>query len=932
MKKFLLSLLTLLTVGIAANAAYVKATFTDGSELDLTKKYIIVCESKKTVMLNSATGNALAKADVTIANGKIETLPDGVAILTFAKSGSNYTIKNDEGKYLKPGTSTSKNQLSLETTSVEVVLNDGKIYGNATTEKYIQYNADTNSGERFAAYKNGQTAVCLFVEEGDPESTTVTVKDINTTYAPELTLAPEFSQSELGTITYEPIGDAGVVDANLNVLKAGEQTVKATWTADTYKNTSAEFKVTVSKANPTLAYSASECTIFDNDEATALPTLNNPANLQVSYSSSDESVAGVTNDSEIIIIGTGTTTIKAEFAGNDCYNAASTQYTLTVLDGNKVATPTFSLAAGTYAPMTNVTISTETDGATIYYEMSLDETCEKSSICNEYNADFGCTFSSEGTWYLHTYATKEGQTDSEIATVCYVIERTKADFGFTKESETVTLSGNAIYAPEIKGYNLGGVTYEIDDPTVLRQVCDDYYDNAPKFIILKEGNAKITATLDNMLYQKATSTIEVTVSATKTTSFDFTIADENGKVYGQTPTNDGQTYSKNITMANADGAIITTNDEGSGNRVWGSNSPYDWRVYNKSTVTIKAPEGKFIAKVSFTGSDLKNLSTDSINGTYNTKTFVWTPTNETSTTSAILSATGTIKIKTITIEYIDSIDRDDYEISFAEESYTIYDTQALPTATINAEGVAIKYLLNGEEYQSGQSLTRGYYTLVAYTELSETHNRAYASTQVQILSNPHFGILKMHYSVYGAGAHATYEKYVIAEIVNGKAEFGEKQISAFENIATEEGTIACGEVFFSTANYDDNELYKSWKEFGDNNFIFTPANGDETLAGTTDDYHALTIHEPGEFKEFTSPVDCFDVPGAKIYSIEVIDLDTPNPKAQFKYNGVVTGVENVVVSDDASVEYYNLNGIRVSNPENGIFIRRQGNKVSKVIL
>lgn len=46
------------------------------------------------------------------------------------------------------------------------------------------------------------------------------------------------------------------------------------------------------------------------------------------------------------------------------------------------------------------------------------------------------------------------------------------------------------------------------------------------------------------------------------------------------------------------------------------------------------------------------------------------------------------------------------------------------------------------------------------------------------------------------------------------------------------------------------------------------------------------------------------------------------------------GVEDLVVSDDenAPVEYYNLQGIRVANPENGIFIRRQGSKATKVIL
>lgn len=39
-----------------------------------------------------------------------------------------------------------------------------------------------------------------------------------------------------------------------------------------------------------------------------------------------------------------------------------------------------------------------------------------------------------------------------------------------------------------------------------------------------------------------------------------------------------------------------------------------------------------------------------------------------------------------------------------------------------------------------------------------------------------------------------------------------------------------------------------------------------------------------------------------------------------------------IVVEDAPVEYFNLQGIRVANPENGLFIKRQGNKVTKVIM
>ena len=46
-----------------------------------------------------------------------------------------------------------------------------------------------------------------------------------------------------------------------------------------------------------------------------------------------------------------------------------------------------------------------------------------------------------------------------------------------------------------------------------------------------------------------------------------------------------------------------------------------------------------------------------------------------------------------------------------------------------------------------------------------------------------------------------------------------------------------------------------------------------------------------------------------------------------------SGVEAVEAAEaEGEVEYYNLQGIRVANPENGIYIRRQGTKVTKVLV
>lgn len=50
-------------------------------------------------------------------------------------------------------------------------------------------------------------------------------------------------------------------------------------------------------------------------------------------------------------------------------------------------------------------------------------------------------------------------------------------------------------------------------------------------------------------------------------------------------------------------------------------------------------------------------------------------------------------------------------------------------------------------------------------------------------------------------------------------------------------------------------------------------------------------------------------------------------------NDYTSGVEGIEAADaDQPVEYYNLSGVKVDNPSEGIFIRRQGGKTSKVVI
>ena len=65
-------------------------------------------------------------------------------------------------------------------------------------------------------------------------------------------------------------------------------------------------------------------------EAYTAPTLTNPYKVDVTYSSSNPSVATVNNDGAVTLVGVGETTITATFGGNASYLAGSASYKLTV--------------------------------------------------------------------------------------------------------------------------------------------------------------------------------------------------------------------------------------------------------------------------------------------------------------------------------------------------------------------------------------------------------------------------------------------------------------------------------------------------------------------------------------------------------------------------------------------------------------------------
>ena len=107
-------------------------------------------------------------------------------------------------------------------------------------------------------------------------------------------------------------------------------TIKAMAVATGYDNSSVASATYTIKTDPALAFSSptAEATI---GQAFTAPTLTNSHSVAVTWSSSDENVATVSGGI-VTLVGEGTTTITASFAGDATYIASEASYTLTVTD------------------------------------------------------------------------------------------------------------------------------------------------------------------------------------------------------------------------------------------------------------------------------------------------------------------------------------------------------------------------------------------------------------------------------------------------------------------------------------------------------------------------------------------------------------------------------------------------------------------------
>ena len=135
-------------------------------------------------------------------------------------------------------------------------------------------------------------------------------------------------------------GDACTVTVEGTQTNAGDYTATATALSNSnYKLPATVTQgFTISKATPTLTFSASSASAKLKDAFTPPTLTTDPSGLTVSYSSSNMDVATVDANSGVVtLVSVGTTEITASFAGNSNYNEASAKYTLSVGKADAVA-------------------------------------------------------------------------------------------------------------------------------------------------------------------------------------------------------------------------------------------------------------------------------------------------------------------------------------------------------------------------------------------------------------------------------------------------------------------------------------------------------------------------------------------------------------------------------------------------------------------
>ena len=330
---------------------------TDG--VDDEENCLYIYQSKYLEDADFTTSNKLKVGDEVTVMGQLENYSGtpysnyGYLISLQTKTTPTFTISPDEAQELDAYshetvditlTTNTDGDVTCESSNTDVATVTLKSAGVYTITAQTKGTANITIKSAMSAdyYAASKTIAVTVTDDREDSGIAFAESSVTKTWGQSFT-GQELTNENNVPVTYsstdETVATVDAATGEVEVLKAGTTTIKATFDGDaTYFAKVASYTLTINKANAGLSFSPNSFELDLNDDSFVAPTLNNPNNLTVTYASNNTDVATVDeNTGELTTLVTsavGTATITASFEGNDNYNSGSASYTIKVVDPN----------------------------------------------------------------------------------------------------------------------------------------------------------------------------------------------------------------------------------------------------------------------------------------------------------------------------------------------------------------------------------------------------------------------------------------------------------------------------------------------------------------------------------------------------------------------------------------------------------------------
>ena len=775
---------------------------------------------------------------------------------------------------------------------------------------------------------------------GKPTEFKINAVSANTTFntltivlakrGPDKVATPTFSipagSVEVGksvTISSATEGATALISVNDDIL---EETLPYTYTF----NTKGEYKFTVvaskkdyidsdeatadyTVVNPKVAtptFSVETGSTIQNGESVTISCTTEGATLMGNITGLDENgnttIVNVNLENETIPY-TYTFTKKGVYSfevlasknGFDESDVATADYTVV---NPKVATPTFSVASGsTVEEGQSVTIDCATEGAKI------SGTVNDTAITDE-ELPYTYTFEKAGSYTIKVVASKADFDNSTEATATYTVTKfaapAKPVFSVSSAQPTpsdtkVTISAEGATSLTVKTYGIDGYVAKTEK-----------FEGNTATVTVNKMQRRFTAIANREANGKAATSEEVeafyTIGNRTAATDNYTLVTSASELY------DGMEFVMGVEGTNN---VVMTTSKNNYDRIWygGAATFANNEVTSLPTnalvlVLEKAADGNWNIRTKDAISYYDNPDEDK--AMRDTPRIGYFYSYALTTTSNYMQMSASPKASA-TIKYNDADGVGNATISFSK----IVDNQSY---------MIIRY----------NTYTNGGFSMYGETESANRYPLPRIYAKKTAVAEDDGYKMSFHHTPYKANGS------VQAKVVAATSHSNETVLNGTVNkdgtsytFTTNEVKNLCGKFYVKIENEElGGHISEAVVDFSDCN----------NESCTTED-HSPFVHVGNKeekklvLAKHKDSVPLSTNPHGRLWlhtNPEVtVTLDPFRSIKMSLTSDKVTGVDDITVdSADAEVEYYNLQGIRVANPEHGIYIRRQGNTATKVRL